>query len=180
MSVKIEGKPFATQYDERPRFYSDPGSREANTYEIEIDKITGHKKLKCTGTKDIWTDIQSYKEECDIGNIIARAAAGDLNALNQRKGFYGDISETPRDLFEAQNNILKLERGFNELPAEIREKFDNSKEKFITEFGTDEWYKNMGFKKKESKETEQTKEVQITPEMTKEATNDVLTPEVKE
>ena len=175
MSVKIEGRPFATQYDKRPRFHTDAGSREANTYEIEIDKKTGHKKLICTGTKDIWTDIQSYKDECDIGQIIARAAAGDLNALNQRKGFYGDITETPKDLFEAQNSILKLERGFNELPSEIREKFDNSRERFVKEFGTDEWYEKMGFVKEEIK-TQIPDEVQITPEATEEKIQNVLTP----
>lgn len=176
MSVKIEGIKFSTQYDRKPkRYYSDPGSREANTYEIQIDKRTGHKKLICTGTKDIWTDIQSYKEECDIAQIMARAAAGDLNALNQRKGFYADISETPRDLFEAQNNILRLERGFNELPTEIREKFDNSKEKFVTEFGTPEWNEKMGFIETKAATTENIDFVPGTTEESKE----VLTPEVK-
>lgn len=175
MSVKIEGRPFGTQYTERPRFYTNPGTREENTYEIEVDKKTGHKKLICTGKKDIWTEIQSYKDECDIGQIIARAMAGDLNALNQRKGFYADISETPRDLFEAQNNILKLERGFNELPAKIREKFDNSKEKFITEFGSESWYEAMGFKKEETK-AENTENIDFVPGTT-ENVNNVLTPE---
>lgn len=177
MSVKIEGSKFSTQYDRKPkRYYSDPGSREANTYEIQIDKKTGHKTLICTGTKDIWTDIQSYKDECDIAQIMARAAAGDLNALNQRKGFYGDISETPRDLFEAQNNILKLERGFNELPAEIREKFDNSKEKFITEFGSNEWYEKMGFVETKEAKSETTENIDFVPG-TSENAKEVLTPE---
>lgn len=177
MSLKIEGSKFSTIYNRVPkRYYTDPGSREANTYEVQIDKRTGHKKLICTGTKDIWTDIQSYKDECDIAQIMARAAAGDLNALNQRKGFYGDISETPRDLFEAQNNILKLERGFNELPAEIREKFDNSKEKFITEFGSNEWNEKMGFIKP-TEETKTTENIDFVPGTT-EAAKEVLTPEV--
>lgn len=175
MSRKIEGEPFGTIYSKRPRFYSNPGSKMHNIYEIKIDK-RGHKILECTGERNIWEEIQSYKDECDIGQIIARAAAGDLNALNQRKGFYADISETPRDLFEAQNNILKLNRGFESLPAEIREKFDNSKEKFVSEFGTKEWNEKMGFVENEKAET--TENVSFIPGSDP-SSNEILTPEVK-
>ena len=142
-----------------------------NEYEITIDK-KGHKTLHKTGEKNIWEEIQSYKDECDIGNIIARAAAGDLNALNQRKGVYADITNTPRDLAEAQNNIIKLNNEFYKLPTEIREKFDNSKERFVQEFGTVEWYEKMGFKT--DKKPEQ-KDVEFVPGT--KAAAEPLTPE---
>ena len=169
----MEKCPFVSRLTKRPRYYSNPGSRMANDYQIEIDK-RGHKSLHKVGEHDIWEEIQSYKEECSIDNILARAAAGDPNALNQRKGFYADITDSPKTLAEAQNNILKLKQGFEKLPAEIREKFDNSKEKFVMEFGTNTWIDKMGFNTNE-KATE-TGNVDFVPG-TSEASNNILTPE---
>lgn len=145
MSRKVDGQPFASLLTKRERYFSNPGSREANDYKIIIDE-RGHKKLEFVGTHDIYEQIQSYAEECKIENILARAAAGDPNILNQRQGFYADITNTPKDLKEAQDSILKLSNGFYQLPAEIREKFDNSLEKFVQQFGSDEWADAMGFK----------------------------------
>lgn len=161
---------FYSLLNRKERHITNPGSTMANDYQITIDK-KGHKVLKCVGEHDIYEEIQSYAEECKIENILARAAAGDVNALNQRQGFYEDITNSPKNLAEAQNAILKLKQGFEELPPEIREKFDNSPEKFINDFGTDQWAKAMGYEK-------------AAAEITKEITFDgnkapeTLTPEV--
>lgn len=144
MSRAIDGIIFRTALSPKQRYYTSEGSREAEDYEVQIDK-KGHKSLKLVGTHDIYEEIQSYADECNISLIIARAAAGDPNALNQRQGFYADITETPKDLAEAQNSILKLKQGFYKLPVEIREKFNHSEEQFIAEFGSEEFAKKMGF-----------------------------------
>ena len=157
---------FYTLLNRKERHQCEPGSREANDYTVTIDK-KGHKILKQTGTHDIYEEIQSYAEECKIENILARAAAGDQDILNQRQGFYADITNTPRNLAEAQNAILKLKQGFDELPPEIREKFDNSAEAFVQSFGSEDWAKNMGFKE------EATEKVTFTGEKVE----DPLTPE---
>ena len=142
--MKGEAK-FATPYTRvGTHFYAPEGSRMAKEYEIKIDK-KGHKVLTYVGEHDIYPEIQSYAEECKIENIIARAAAGDINALNARKTFYADVTDTPKDLADAQNQILKLKNGFDRLPAEIKEKFDNSTEQFVMTFGSEEWNKKMGF-----------------------------------
>lgn len=172
MSRKAEGVPFRSLLTTHERFFAPAGSRNADTFEIQIDK-KGHKSLKWVGTHDIYQDIQSYKEECSIENIIARAAAGDLNALNKSQGFYADITESPRDLAEAQRNILKLSNTFDALPAEIRAKFDNSKEVFVNEFGTEEFSKKMGWN---TGAAEKAPDQAFSPET--EAAKEVLTPEV--
>lgn len=154
----------------KERHYTEPGSTEANDYQITIDK-KGHKVLKQSGTHDIYEEIQSYAEECKIENILARAAAGDLEILNQRQGVYADITNTPKNLAEAQNSILKLKHEFEALPAETREKFDNSVEKFVMDFGSESWKTAMGYKKAEEA-------TEITFDGLK--TNEALTPEVKE
>ena len=173
MSRAIEGTTFATPLTKRGRFYSPIGSTEANDYQIQIDK-KGHKVLKLVGTHDIYEEIQSYKDECSIENILARAAAGDVDALNRRQGFYADITETPANLAEAQNAILKLSAEFNKLPAEIREKFDNSKERFVQLFGTDEFNELMGWT---SNEAEKSERQSFVPDANN-ISNEILTPEV--
>ena len=171
MSRKIEGEAFASIRSARPRFYCNSGSKMKNDYEIQIDK-KGHKELKKIGEHDLYAEIQSYAEEVKIENILARAAAGDDSMLNMRQGFYADITEFPTSLAEAQNSILKLSQGFDKLPAEIREKFDNSKEKFVSLFGTEEWAEYMGFT---TEKTETTEKVDYIPR--ENAKDQILTPE---
>lgn len=165
---------FASLLTKKERYFSDPGSREANDYRVEIND-KGHKTLKFIGTHDIYQEIQSYADECKIENIIARAAAGDPNILNQRKGVYADITDTPANLAEAQNIILKLSSEFEKLPTEIRAKFDNSKEKFISEFGSDSWVEAMGLKAPETPNENKADNVDFVPGTT-EAAKEVLTP----
>ena len=170
MSEKIF---FSSLLTKKERHFSNPGSREANDYRVEIDD-KGHKTLKFIGTHDIYQDIQSYAEECKIENIIARAAAGDPEALNQRRGTYADITNTPKNLAEAQNIILRLSNEFDKLPLDIRAKFDNSKERFINDFGSDSWAEAMGLKTADNK-TEKADNVDFVPGTT-EAAKEVLTP----
>lgn len=171
MSEKVY---FASLLTKKERRFTDPGSREANDYRVEIDD-KGHKTLKFIGTHDIYQDIQSYAEECKIENIIARAAAGDPEALNQRRGTYADITNTPANLAEAQNMILRLSSDFDKLPTEVRAKFDNSKEKFVKEFGSEMWAEAMGLKAPEEKKDNTAEKVDFVPGTT-EAAKDVLTP----
>lgn len=164
-----EKAPFISLLTKRERHFAPAGSRMADDFEIQIDE-QGHKKLVKVGEHDIYEEIQSYLEETKIENILARASAGDLDALNQRQGTYADIADFPQTLGEAQKAILKLGTEFEKLPNEIREKFDFSKEKFIQEFGSPEWANKMGFTEKAPKTEEQS----FVPE----TKNEVLTPEV--
>ena len=117
----------------------------------------------------IYEEIQSYLEETKIENILARAVAGDPDALNVRQGQYADITQFPTNLAEAQKTILKLGSEFEKLPNEIREKFDFSKEKFIQQFGSEDWVEKMGFKAAEKAPDQQVMQ----------ANTEVLTPEVE-
>lgn len=164
-----EKTPFISLLTKRERHYAPSGSRMADDFEIQIDE-RGHKKLVKTGEHDIYEEIQSYLEETKIENILARAAAGDIDALNQRQGTYADIADFPQTLGEAQKTILKLGKEFEKLPNEIREKFDFSKEKFVQEFGSPEWADKMGFTQNEPKTEIQT----FVPE----TKNEILAPEV--
>lgn len=67
---------------------------------------------------------QSFIEECDINNIIARAAkAGTISHLEKWGAQYGDFTDAPTDLLEAKERLERGQRIFDELPAEIRREF---------------------------------------------------------
>ena len=116
---------------ERKIKYTPSGSRIQPTYTKGVEK--GITKLIKTGTTDIYEKIQQYKDECDIKTILARCQAGDISVLNKTKGFYGDFSNLPKSLNELNMFNKSAEQKFMELPAEIREEFDQDYGKFAYE-----------------------------------------------
>lgn len=165
--------PFVSRTSQQGHFYCESGSPMQPIYEMSLDE-RGHKVLKKVGEKDVTVEIQSYYEDTKIENIIAKCAAGDRDILNQRQGVYADITDSPKSLMEAQNTIIKLQNEFDKLPADIRAKFDNSKERFISLFGSKEFNELMGFKTENLEKTEnvtfdgQKVEDPLTPEVTNE------------
>lgn len=73
---------------------------------------------------------QSYKDECDINKIMARAEkGGTISHLAKYEAVYGDFSD-----FDFQEQTQKLTRGreiFDDLPAELRQEFGQSPAKFF-------------------------------------------------
>ncbi len=73
---------------------------------------------------------QSYRDECDIVKIMARAEkAGTISHLEKYQGVYGDFSD-----FDFEEQTQKLTRGreiFDELPGEIRKEFAQSPAAFF-------------------------------------------------
>lgn len=127
----------------RPTKAAPSGSAEADVYEVEIDS-TGHKHLVKTGKTNTYERIQASLENTKIETIMKRAAGGDLTALAVTNGQYLDCTEMPHTLAEAQNMLIKLEQQFNTLPLEVRQKYDMSPEKYIADYGTENWARNLG------------------------------------
>ena len=112
----------------------------------------GEKVLKLDQIIDQQAEIDSYLDETKIENIIRRASidpniaariAPDLN------GGIQDFTEMPHSLAELQNIQIRAEQIWQEIPKEIKFKFDNDVDKFIASFGTVEWAKNLGIYKEE-------------------------------
>lgn len=139
---------FRTVFDRGETTYSPIGSEFAPTYSYRIDKKTGKKILVETGKTNIYEKIQASLESTKIENIIKRATA-DPNALLIKDGEYIDVSELPTSMIEIQNMMYKAKEEFNKLPSEIRSKFDNSMEKYISEYGSESWAAALGLKKEE-------------------------------
>lgn len=122
----------------------------------------GEKELKLDQIIDQQAEIDSYLEETKIENIIRRASI-DPNIAERIAPDLGggiqDFTEAPHTLAELQNIMIRAEQIWGEVPKEIKLKFDNNVDKFITSFGTVEWAKNLGiYKEKEpgAKTTEAT------------------------
>lgn len=81
--------------------------------------------------------------EPKIENIIRRALGGDETALAVMHGQYMDVTEAPKTLAEMQQLVIKATNQFNELPLDIREKFNFDPGQFVAEYGTPEWLKKM-------------------------------------
>ncbi len=73
---------------------------------------------------------QSFKNECDINKIMARAdKAGAISHLQKFEGVYGDFAHVD---FQSMTQILTRGREvFDELPAELRQEFGQSPAAFF-------------------------------------------------
>lgn len=101
------------------------------TYGKEIDK-DGTVKIVETGKTNIYEKIQACKDETLVYNILDRFNAGDVTALNQRQGTYGDFTEMPKTLVEAQQILIDAEKYFYTLPLEVRKEFNHSVSEFLS------------------------------------------------
>lgn len=133
---------FKTAYGERDKQHSEPGSEMHDQFGYEIDKY-GQKVLVKTGEFNMYEMIQESLEETKIENILQRVAMGD-NSVMRPDGIYADITEVPKNLIEARQQMQKLENLWNGLDNEIKKKYDFSVDKFIGASGTESWLLDMG------------------------------------
>lgn len=134
---KAVGMPTGTQYDNE---YG---------YTIKENLIKG---LEKTGEINRYEMIQRATDECKIETILAKAAV-DPTILQQRKGMFLDTTSAPKSLAEFENLRIKVIQEFGKLDVETRKKFDNSPEKFVAEYGTEEWAKKVGIESPEDLKT---------------------------
>lgn len=138
---------FRTQYN-RIRVNSNPGERFHSTYELFVDE-KGRQELKVTGRIDIYEQIQSWKDSCDIRVIKERFENGDTSVLNRKVPLFGDFTSAPASLAEFQQHMIEAEKMFNGLPVETRAKFNHSVSEFIASFGSPAWLELMGIRTSE-------------------------------
>lgn len=155
--MAVKDCPFKSMYNRPATIAAETGTMYDKAYTMVLDK-NGHKHLKCTGETNRYAKIQSHLDECLVENILAKATM-DPSVLNKRHGTYFDSTQMPKTLAEAQNAILALNQEFEKLPAEIKQKFNNSPEQYVAAYGSKEWGDKMGLIKKVTEETKkETKE----------------------
>lgn len=148
---------FRTPVTERKIALSNPGEFVQEELAMRIDD-KGNETFYVKGKTNVYEKIQAFAEECKIENILARCQdLGDLTALNQIQVEYGDMTEFPSTFIEAHQKIQELEDNFNNLPLDIREKFENNFNKYLAEAGTEKWLKNLGIVEEKSAEVAEEK-----------------------
>lgn len=122
---------FRTMYDDFERVPSASGNAEAIEYAPVIGD-DGVLSLEPIGKTDIRAMIDSYRESCDLNIILARYANGDASALSATQGSYFDAVGLPKTYAEMLNTVMSAENEFMKLPLNIRERFDNSFQKWLS------------------------------------------------
>ena len=79
---------------------------------------------------------QAFAEECDINNVMKKYEQTGVLPEGTRELLYGDFSDVG-SFQEAQDIVLLARAQFEALPARVRDRFNNSPEKFL-EFTADE------------------------------------------
>lgn len=133
---------------------TEAGETVRRTYLWELNK-KGEKVLKLDQIIDQQAEIDSFLEETKLENIIRRASIDpDLAArlIPDIGGGLQDATEMPENLMELQNIMLRAEQIWDEIPKEIKLKFDNDVDKFVASFGTVDWAKNLGIYQEEKPE----------------------------
>lgn len=81
--------------------------------------------------------VQADRDEADINKIIARFnKTGQLPPVVRGEPFYGDVSYFG-DLAESLIKVQEADELFMSFPAELRERFENDKVKFLEFVGDD-------------------------------------------
>lgn len=79
---------------------------------------------------DVTRTKQSFKDECDINNIIKKFhKTGLIDFVNTRQPQYGDYSGF--DFQVAMDTVAKANEMFAELPAGVRKRFQNDPVEFV-------------------------------------------------
>lgn len=77
-----------------------------------------------TFDKPSMTD-RSFREECDINNIVARCLSTGQMPPDDGSGVFGDFADLPTDLMSTYDYIERAGERFMELPSDLRLKFNN-------------------------------------------------------
>lgn len=115
------------------KFVTCPGSP-LHPVQHGIVKDDGSIELVVDRLEDTDLIIDSFRESTEIYNIMARIQAGDVSLLNQKNGFYGDVTEMPKTYAEMLDLMHRGEEFFNKLPVDVKEKYNNDFNQFFADF----------------------------------------------
>lgn len=133
----------AVQYRDKALDYTNPGSRLVDQYKLSyLDD--GTETLEVCGKIDVYEKIQSYKDQTDIKAIIDRCIiTGDMREMYKQEGFYADMTIMPKSRIDALKSLAEAKNVWAQLPADLKEKFDNDVSKFFASAFTEDWYKKL-------------------------------------
>lgn len=120
----------------RVTVFSSSGSPVKDKFIMEVTS-KGYPSLRKIGEHNVYDEIQSYREGCDLAAIL-QSFGNECPRFNplgfdEAEGFVNDFSDVS-SLGDLVNDGEAVKQFFNELPLEVRNCFDNSVHKFAREF----------------------------------------------
>lgn len=123
--------------------YTESGSDVKVIYSSKVND-DGTIELVPSGKEDWQSYIESFAGTVDINYIIARYQNGDMTALNQRNGVFGDFTQMPKTYAEMLQIQINAKDAFDRLPVDVKEKFHNDFNQYLASAGTEEWLDKLG------------------------------------
>ncbi|MGN1183030.1 MAG: hypothetical protein ACI4SR_08510 [Faecalibacillus sp.] len=131
--------------NEKMRFRLPSGTGIKLKYMLNIHD-DGCECLECIGQHDLYAEIQSYRENCDLSLLLRNIDPMQLNNMMStysvddliNSGFV-DYSHNPTTLGGLFNLVKEGENLFNGLPEEVRREFNYSVKNFVSKFGSPEF-----------------------------------------
>lgn len=87
--------------------------------------------------------INSFVPQTDMHYIIAQLKNGNTSVINRRPMMYGDFTDAPKSYAQALQMVIDGRATFDALPLSVRNKFDNSFEKWFATAGSPDWLAAM-------------------------------------
>lgn len=107
------------------------GSPEKTVYRRCVD-AAGVRTLQACGTKNTYREIQENVHGVTVQDILARALVGDSTDYSADPSAFVDLTTAPKNLMEAQNQIIRSRDVFNSLPVDVRKSYDNNFSTWLT------------------------------------------------
>lgn len=121
---------FRTVYTECSPLFSNSGEMTRPNYKPMYNDNGSYELVK-DGVIHSYEDIQAWKATCDMSTIIERyIRTGDSSILNQRAGFFADVTQLPTNYAELANTLQNADMFFNALPADIKKEYEFNPAKF--------------------------------------------------
>lgn len=119
--------------------FSRSGKFLVNRKSLEIGSC-GYPVLRDNGKHDLYAEIQSYKDSCDLATILQSFDLSTMGGLQfDEIGDISDFTSAPKTPGELLNTVARGEVFFNELPNAVRSAFGHSLYNFVNSFGSDDF-----------------------------------------
>lgn len=128
----------------RDKVRTESGERIKKLYGLSYDD-KGVQQLIEKGKVDLYNEIQSHADSCDINILLTRFCNGDVKALNKAECMYGDFTNLPSNYAEMLNVMSNAQDFFNTLTNDVKAKFNNSPSQFIASLGSSDLIEKLGF-----------------------------------
>lgn len=116
---------FYNQQNLPPKTPTPSGSPWREKFTLKRNEETGNWEKVITGKTNVQDQIDAAAESTRIYNIIEKFEKGEITNLTQRQGVYQDVSNTPKDIFQAQQ---ATQQAVSQLPNELRQTLINKGE----------------------------------------------------